>query len=345
MTRLPPIAAALALPFGALLACSSPGSSPASSGSAPTTAPAATTALPATAEPSGSASASGAPAASSAPSAACATPCLSIEKCEGGQCVPNCPANEVYIPKTPPEGFTLGRGKVLYGFGKMHGTPADGFGDAPHTVILTRPFCMDATEVIVKEMVRCVKEQGCREPAITDRWSTYPKKPEYPVNMVDWDTAKDFCEKQGQSLPTEAQWQWAATAGENLEYPWGNETPTCEYADFTQGTLPSPGGDAGCDGGGPSPVGKRTKGDRVWPTGHLHDLAGNVWEWTLDTYGRYPKETQTDPLHVSATDVTHVVRGGGWNRSHRGITVWFRGAAIHTYKVPGLGFRCVRNPQ
>lgn len=240
----------------------------------------------------------------------------------------------------------MGRGKVPYGFGKLkNGRPADGIGDAPHNVVLTKPFCMDATEVIVKEMVRCVNEQGCRPPAITDRWSTYPKKLDYPVNMADWNTAKEYCDKQGQSLPTEAQWTWAATGGDDREWPWGNETPTCEYADFTIGDLPSPGGDAGCHGGGPSPVGTHLKGDRVWPNGHLHDMAGNVWEWTLDSYGRFPTEPQVDPLHAGDGDLTHVVRGGGWNRSVRGITAWFRGAAIHTYKVPGLGFRCVRNPK
>jgi formylglycine-generating enzyme required for sulfatase activity len=300
---------------------------------------------------SGAPATSGAPAASGAPSAAAATgdcggKCLSIEKCEAGACVPACPPNEVYVPKTPPEGFTMGRGKVPYGFGKLkNGTPADGFGDAPHNVVLTKPFCMDATEVIVKEMVRCVNEQGCRPPAITDRWSTYPRKLDYPVNMADWHVAREYCQKQGQDLPTEAQWQWAATGGDNREWPWGDEPPTCEYADYTQGNLPSPGGDAGCHGGGPSPVGTHLKGDRVLPTGHIHDLAGNVWEWTLDGYGRFPKEPQVDPMHGAEGDLTHVVRGGGWNRSHRGIMAWFRGAAIHTYKVPGLGFRCIRNPK
>ena len=41
--------------------------------------------------------------------------------------------------------------------------------------------------------------------------------------------------------------------------------------------------------------------------------------------------------------IVHVVRGGGWNRSMLGIETAFRGAAIYTYEVGGLGFRCVRN--
>ena len=304
---------------------------------------------------SGSAAAPGPPAsaATAAPTASAEPPpdpcagvtCLSIEKCEAGQCVPGCPAGEVYVPKTPPEGFTQGRGKIGYGFGKLQGTPADGIADAPHRVILTKPFCMDATEVTVRGIVKCVEEQGCRPPAITDRWSTYPKKLDHPVNMVEWGIAKEYCEKQGQSLPSEAQWEWAATGGDGRDWPWGKETPTCEYADFTEGTLPSPGGDAGCHGGGPSAVGTHKKGDKIWPNGAISDLAGNVWEWTLDSYVRFPTEPQTDPVRVVPGNLTHVLKGGGWNRSHKGIMTWFRGAAIHTYKVPGLGFRCVRNPK
>jgi formylglycine-generating enzyme required for sulfatase activity len=260
--------------------------------------------------------------------------------------VPACPGDEVYIPRTPAEGFTLGRGKIPYGFGKRGGTPANGIADAPHKVVLTRPFCMDANELTVRAMVKCVKEQGCREPSVSDRWATYPHKLDYPVNMVEWDIAKDYCEKQGQSLPSEAQWEWAAAGGDGRDWPWGNETPTCEHADFTAANLPSPGGDAGCHGGGPSAVATHPKGDRIWPGGKIHDLAGNVWEWTLDSYARYTTEPQVDPVHGAGNlDQTHMVRGGGWNRSHRGIMTWFRGAAIHTYKVPGLGFRCVRNPK
>ena len=327
-----------------LVSCSSPDSGSNSGSAAPSGAPAATP--PPSGDPSGASSAQ--PAATAAPAEDPCTgkTCLSIEKCEAGQCVPACPTGEVYVPPTPPEGFTLGRGKIGYGFGKLKGgTPANGIADAPHKVILTKPFCMDATEVTVRAIVKCVQEQGCRPPAITDRWSTYPKKLDYPVNMVEWDIARDHCEKQGQSLPSEAQWEWAATGGDGRDWPWGNETPNCEYADFTEGSLPSPGGDAGCHGGGPSAVGTHRKGDKIWPNGPIHDLAGNVWEWTLDSYVRFPTETETDPVHLIAGNLTHVVKGGGWNRSHRGIMTWFRGAAIHTYKVPGLGFRCVRNPK
>jgi formylglycine-generating enzyme required for sulfatase activity len=134
----------------------------------------------------------------------------------------------------------------------------------------------------------------------------------------------------------------AATGGDGRTWPWGDDPPTCEHADFTPGRLISPGGDSGCHGGGTSPVGAHPRGNKTWPGGTLHDLAGNVWEWCEDTYARYQEGDATDPRVVRPSAAVHVVRGGGWNRPALGIQASFRGAAIHTYEVPGLGFRCVR---
>jgi formylglycine-generating enzyme required for sulfatase activity len=274
--------------------------------------------------------------------------CFDIEKCdaERGGCEPACPKGEVYVPPTDAEGFVMGRGMTPFGFGsRASGTKGRGQADTPHRVVLTKPFCMDATEVTAGAVVACVQDQGCPAPSILDRWATYPKKLDYPVNMVSWPKAKVFCEKQGKSLPTEAQWEWAATGGDRRKWPWGNEPPNCQRADFTVEDLVTPGGDHGCHGGGPSPVGAHPEGDRILPTGRIHDLGGNVWEWCLDSYLPYSGQREVDPLHLRGEGGNHVVRGGGWNRSARGITTAFRGAAIVTYQVPGLGFRCVRNPR
>jgi formylglycine-generating enzyme required for sulfatase activity len=76
----------------------------------------------------------------------------------------------------------------------------------------------------------------------------------------------------------------------------------------------------------------------------LHDMHGNVWEWCEDTYAPYAEGDAVDPLVWNPKVGLHAVRGGGWNRSVRGIQAAFRGAAIMSYEVPALGFRCVRNP-
>jgi formylglycine-generating enzyme required for sulfatase activity len=281
-----------------------------------------------------------------APEPACPRACFDIERCEAGACVPACPEGEVYVPATGPEGFKMGRGLATFGFGsRKSGNGGKGRADTPHKVVLTRPFCMDQNEVTAGQMKQCVQDKGCKAPQRTDRWVTYPDKPDHPVNLVDWKMSKYYCEQYGKSLPTEAQWEWAATGGDGRDFPWGNEEPTCEHTDFTQAILISPGGDSGCHGGGPSKVGTHVKGDKIWPSGAIHDLAGNVWEWVLDSYRPYSGKDEVDPLHDYPHLANRVVRGGGWNRSGRGVMAAFRGGAIWTYKVPGLGFRCVRNPK
>jgi formylglycine-generating enzyme required for sulfatase activity len=239
----------------------------------------------------------------------------------------------------------MGRGKEKYAFGTfVSGNPGHGIADTPHRVVLTRPFCMDATEVTAGAYARCVAQQGCTVPDFKTHWIVYPDRADYPVNMVDWRQARHYCEARGQALPTEAQWEWAATGGDGRTYPWGDAAPDCEHADFTPGPLKSPACDCGCNGGGASPVGAHPAGDKEWPSGRIHDLAGNVWEWCLDNYGRYGAEPVTDPLPRTTDEASHVVRGGGWNRSGASLVASFRGTAVVGYQRPALGFRCVRNP-
>jgi formylglycine-generating enzyme required for sulfatase activity len=271
-----------------------------------------------------------------------------IERCDAveGACAPACPSGSVYIPATGPLGFMMGKGFMTHGatsyrVGKGHRPDTD----KPHRVVLTRPFCMDEREVTVGEIQPCIDAGACQRPNPARFFVTYPTRPDYPVNSIEWISARNFCARAGKSLPTEAQWEWAATGSDGRAWPWGNETPSCERADFTAGELVSPGGDSGCHGGGPSRVGAHPAGDRIWPSGRIHDLAGNVWEWCLDSYLPYPDKDEIDPLHLDVQRGTYVVRGGGWNRSGRGIMAAFRGAAITPYTVPGLGLRCVRNAE
>jgi len=252
----------------------------------------------------------------------------------------------VYVPATGPDGFVMGRHYMdanvtgLASLSKGHVAHSD----LPHRVVLTRPFCIDAHEVTVDEWRACVKEHDCEIPDVAHRFVTWPDGHDVPVNAVAWRAARRFCQRHDQDLPTEAQWEWAATGGDRRDFPWGNEPASCTRADYVPGVLAHPAGDAGCSGGGPSPVGTHPDGDRIWPSGAIHDLAGNVWEWCLDNYLPYRKN-EVDPVHLSNEDNAHVVRGGGWNRSGMGIRAAFRGAARVSYRVPGLGLRCVRNPK
>jgi len=269
--------------------------------------------------------------------------CSSIERREAGRCVPACPDGEVYVPAPPPEGFWLGRGEP-------------GAADQRHRVILTQPFCMDATEVTVAAYRDCVEHRGCPLPRLGDVNSNYrwPDRDRHPVNMVALDDALAYCGSVDKDLPTEAEWVWAAGHGDGRRYPWGDEAPTCDNgrADFTPGGAPKsdPAGNVGCHGGGTSPVGAHAAGKSAWPSGDLYDLGGNVWEWTRDCSAPFPARTVVDPRPVAHPRLAgecyvFVLLGGGWNRSAVALEIDWRAAAVRNYRVPGLGFRCVRRPR
>jgi formylglycine-generating enzyme required for sulfatase activity len=97
-----------------------------------------------------------------------------------------------------------------------------------------------------------------------------------PVNCLDWYAAFAFCAWDGGRLPTEAEWNYAASGGnEQRYYPWSSP-PTSTTIDDSYAVY--------CGGScnGTQNVGlKSPKGDGKWGQS---DLAGNVWEWTLDWY-------------------------------------------------------------
>jgi formylglycine-generating enzyme required for sulfatase activity len=236
------------------------------------------------------------------------------------------------------------------------GRGSEGAVDRAHVVVLSHPFCMDQTEVTVAAYRRCVERGACTVPQLNDQNSNYrPEfdRPKHPINMVNWMQAKQYCEAHGQALPTEAQWEWAAGHGDGRKYPWGDQPePTCENgtADFTPGGSPKtdPAGNVGCHGGGSSEVGAHPNGKTTWPAGDIHDLAGNLWEWTADCYLPYGAGPVTDPSPQEHPELkgdcyVRALRGGGWNRSITALQPRLRAASKRTYRVPALGFRCVRN--
>jgi formylglycine-generating enzyme len=168
-----------------------------------------------------------------------------------------------------------------------------------------------------------------------------------PVNCVDWYTAFAFCIwDDGGRLPTEAEWEYAAAGGlhENV-YPWGDgpaptntQDATATYANYDcLGDGSAPGACALAD---LLPVGSKPAGKGFYGQ---QDLAGSLWEWTLDGYDAYPTTASTDYANVDANP-DRVVRGGNWYRDASVLKVTNRSMGGDTTGDRHVGLRCARAP-
>jgi formylglycine-generating enzyme required for sulfatase activity len=156
---------------------------------------------------------------------------------------------------------------------------------------------------------------------------------ERPVTAVTWLGASRFCEAHGKRLPTELEWEYAARGGARRELPWGTTRPEC--ASVTFGRLAS--GECSSASAEPSPVGSSVL-DRT-PEGLL-DLAGNVSEWTADTYDAPPQEA---PCKKSPAGVCRVVKGGGFADRAVLLRSALRGRLDGSTSAPNVGFRCAKD--
>ena len=204
--------------------------------------------------------------------------------------------------------------------------------------------------------VRIAKNSGSQETLIDlfrggagieygadQRFHTKPGFESLPVARVSWFGAQLYCQTYGKRLPTEDEWEAAARGRENRAWPWGNEPMHCGGA-----VLPSEGTvlvDPGCPATvGPAPVGTATQD--VTPEG-IHDLAGNVAEWTSSVYT--PDNRLADPNRVTKPDdlgkVWRVVRGGSW-APKAAVLGRSTGRSGQPAAIPpaNVGFRCARSP-
>jgi formylglycine-generating enzyme required for sulfatase activity len=249
------------------------------------------------------------------------------------------------------------------------GSPAGETGrradEGPQQRVTIEPFWMGKCEVTWDEyepfMYRPKKRDPQQENLLVDA-VTRPTKPfvdmsfgmgkkGYPAICMTQHAASKYCEwlsaKTGHfyRLPTEAEWEYACRAGTTTAYSFGDDVSRLdEYAWH-----------AGNSDGKYQKVG--AKKPNPWG---LHDMHGNVMEWTLDQYlpDRYGKIAgASSPWAPSTRPYPQVVRGGSWNDEAKDLRSAARRGSDKSWKIqdpqlpksiwyhtdaPWLGFRIVR---
>jgi formylglycine-generating enzyme required for sulfatase activity len=242
--------------------------------------------------------------------------------------------------------------------------------EIPRTEVTVAPFFLDQYEVTNEELAtwlrglkgalqlvddadhhypRYVQENpGFGHPGVLlDLHATYAgiertEEPSYrarpghealPVTQVSWLGAKLYCASVGKRLPSELEWEAAARGREDRRFPWGNDPPRCAdvaLANDGEAVPRMPGCPKLAE---PRAVG--TAPQDVTPAG-VHDLAGNVSEWTSSVYVAGKRASRTD---ADTADSPHVVRGGSWGESLMARTSG-RYQMAFTRVAPNVGFRC-----
>lgn len=191
--------------------------------------------------------------------------------------------------------------------------------EAPEFEATVEPFYMDIHPVTVGQYAEYLKATGAPEPKF---WRVPELNgTDQPVVGVSWSEACEYAAWAGKQLPTEAQWEFAARGRENRKYPWGHLEPDstrCNFGDYL---------------GMPSIVSMHEGG--MSPDG-IQDLAGNVYEWTLDAFAPYRQRHQNPE-----ESPRRVVRGGSWHSGPEEVLCTHRKGLFPESRLTTVGFRCV----
>ncbi len=195
--------------------------------------------------------------------------------------------------------------------------------ERPMKTVTVDSFHMGRHEVTLAWYLRCMADGVCKAPSW---WSigyfedvpphlTSQAEMSLPITGVSWQQAQAFCQWLGAgfTLPTEAEWEYAAGSGQSWIYPWG-QNPKERFA-----TSPKPKYLEPVAAHSPNALG-------------LFDMGGHVWEWVLDCYEEENK---------SRTCLRRMSKGGSWSDHVWNLRVANKSFGFETQGYKGLGFRVV----
>jgi formylglycine-generating enzyme required for sulfatase activity len=223
--------------------------------------------------------------------------------------------------------------------------------EQPHFRTGIAAYWLDRTEVTVADYRRCADLGRC-EPIAYHEGARRFARPDYPVSLVAWHQARQFCAFRNARLPYEAEYERAARGKNARRYPWGELYNTRasnhgraiprELEQDRRSVIRTDGRDGFVE---LAPVAALAS-DRT-PDGFM-DLAGNVSEWMWDPFRSYTEiiaSGSVDPTRQKAAEpgAPRAVRGGNFETG----SPWARGAARRMLdprtREPTLGFRCARS--
>ncbi len=226
-----------------------------------------------------------------------------------------------------PEMITLPSG--VFTMGRDDGHPLEG----PSHLVSINKFNMSTTEITFYQWDACVKAGGCNNNPSDENWGRKNR----PVINVSWNDAQQYVnwlsQKSGRSyrLPSESEWEYAARAGSQKNFSWGDKVGKNKANCKVCGSK--------WDDKQTAPV-KSFKPNKFG----LYDMHGNVLELTQDCFHPHYYEAPTDQSPwMTGKCESHMYRGGYWGSEAYFMWSLFRNGVKSDGSSNGMGFRVANN--
>lgn len=296
----------------------------------------------------------------------------------GGRSIPCAMEKSVPVPEARNETLSVDLGdgvgmtfrRIPAGKFKMGSERETGAESPISPVDMEKPFWMGETEVTLEQYRRFDPEylNGWYDMHYKDQVRpgyNMDANPRFPVIRVPWTRAMEFCrwlsEKTGKkvTLPTEAQWEYAARGGTDTDFFFGErDADFSAYANLGDVTLK----ELAVSGVDPKPIRNPNRfwdfvpRDEKYNDGVLHlapvksykpnayglyDMIGNAAEWTRSEYRPYPWKGSDGRNESLDARVPRVVRGGSWYDRPRRATASWRWGYPGWRPVYNVGFRVI----
>jgi len=237
------------------------------------------------------------------------------------------------------EGHEIPEGMVIIKEGEfLMGSNLGSEDELPDHLVFVKSFFLDQYEVTNADYNECLK-------CISGNGGFDTIELQQPVVYVDWENADAYCKFKNKRLPKESEWEYAARAGSNKKYSFGDNLLLLEIYAWMKTNTEDKGH-----------WGAKTVGSRKANKWGLYDMHGNVMEWVQNYYmpnyfSSVRQSNNSDYMNVIHGNEKYplrVVRGGAWGGLHEagtpeGLRASKRYAFVEWTRSFQIGFRCAKD--